>query len=78
MALWSLGGGKLAKRFKVGDKVSWESSGGTAHGTIARKQTRRTSVKGHVVAASPEDPQYIVETSEGKKASHKPDALNKD
>ena len=60
---------------KKGDKVSWKSHGGTAHGTVVKKQTSRTSIKGHTVAASKDDPQYIVETESGAKAAHKPSAL---
>ena len=60
-----------------GDKVSWKSSGGTAHGTVEKKQVTETSIKGHKVAASKEDPQYIVRTDDGAKAAHKPGALKK-
>ena len=61
-----------------GDKVTWNSHGGQAHGTVERKQTSRTRIKGHVVAASPEHPQWIVKTADGKKAAHKDDALTKE
>ena len=63
---------------KKGDKVSWKSHGGTAHGTVARKQTSPTSIKGHKVAASKDNPEYIVVTDKGKQAAHKPDALTKE
>jgi len=61
-----------------GDRVTWESHGGEAHGKIVRKQTSRTHIKGHQIAASKNNPEYIVETDEGKRAAHKPDALKKD
>ena len=61
-----------------GDKVSWKSHGGTAHGKVVKKQTTPTMIKGHKVAPSKDDPQFIVETDEGKKAAHKPDALKKE
>lgn len=61
-----------------GDKVSWKSHGGEAHGHVVRKQTSETHIKGHKVAASKENPQYIVETDEGKRAAHKPEALTKE
>lgn len=64
--------------FRKGDKVTWNSHGGQAHGTVEKKQTSRTSIKGHVVAASPEQPQFIVKTADGKKAAHKADALTKE
>lgn len=64
--------------FKAGDRVSWNSHGGTAHGKVVRKQTSETSIKGHKVAASKDDPQYIVETDDGARAAHKPEALTRD
>jgi hypothetical protein len=68
----------MAEEFKKGDKVKWKSHGGDAHGIVEKKQTSRTTIKGHVVAASPESPQFIVKTAEGKKAAHKADALTKE
>jgi hypothetical protein len=68
----------MAKRLHKGDAVSWKSHGGTAHGKVVRKQTTPTAIKGHKVAASEDDPQYIVETDEGKRAAHKPGALEKE
>lgn len=68
----------MAGNFSKGDKVSWKSPGGEAHGKIVRKQTEPTQIKGHKVAAGPENPQFIVETEEGKRAAHKPEALSKD
>ena len=62
---------------KAGDKVSWKSHGGTAEGKVVKKLTRRTSIKGHTVAASKDEPEFLVETDEGKKAAHKPEALRK-
>lgn len=61
--------------FKKGDKVTWKSHGGEAHGTVEKKQTGPTDIKGHNVAATKEDPQYIVKTEKGSIASHKPEAL---
>lgn len=62
---------------KKGDKVEWQSHGGTAHGTVEKKQTSDTKIKSHQVRASEEDPQLIVKTEKGAKAAHKPDALKK-
>ena len=64
-------------KVKTGDPVEWNSHGGTAEGKVVKKVTRRTSIKGHIVAASKDDPQFLVETDEGKKAAHKPEALRK-
>jgi len=68
----------MTKTFSKGDAVKWNSHGDEAHGKVVRKQTGPTRIKGHKVAASPEDPQFIVETDEGKRAAHKPEALAKD
>lgn len=68
----------MADELKTGDKVTWKSHGGTAHGTVRKKQTTPTKIKGHTVAASKDDPQYIVETDKGTRAAHKPTALHKD
>jgi hypothetical protein len=62
---------------KSGDKVSWNSHGGTAHGTVEKKVTSDTKIKGHTVRASKDDPQFIVKSDHGGKAAHKPSALKK-
>lgn len=62
---------------KKGDAVTWKSHGGTAHGTVEKKQTSPTSIKGHKVAATPEEPQFIVRSDNGGKAAHKSAALKK-
>ncbi|HET9638491.1 MAG TPA: DUF2945 domain-containing protein [Allosphingosinicella sp.] len=68
----------MTASFSKGDKVKWNSHGGEAHGKVVRKQTGPTRIKGHKVAASPDNPQFIVETEEGKRAAHKTEALSKD
>ena len=60
-----------------GDKVTWKSHGGTAHGVVEKKQTSDTKIKGHQVRATPDDPQYIVKSDNGGKAAHKASALKK-
>jgi hypothetical protein len=67
----------MPKSLSPGDKVTWKSHGGEAQGKVVKKQTSPTQIKGHKVAASKDDPQYIVETDEGKRAAHHPDALKK-
>lgn len=67
----------MAKSLSKGDSVTWKSHGGEAHGKVVRKQTKATNIKGHKVAASKDNPQYIVETDEGKRAAHKAEALTK-
>lgn len=66
----------MSDEFKPGDKVQWESSQGTIDGTVKKKLTEPTDIKGHHVAASKEDPQYLVASDKtGKEAAHKPTAL---
>lgn len=69
----------MADDLKKGDKVRWSSSQGEVHGTVERKLTSPTDIKGHHVAASKDNPEYLVESSKtGAEAAHKPDALKKD
>jgi hypothetical protein len=45
---------------------------------MKKKLTERTEVGGQTVAASEDDPRYLVESEKtGKEAAHKPDALEK-
>ena len=39
----------MAKRFKVGDRVSWNSEAGRVSGTIVEIHTRDTDYKGHSI-----------------------------
>ena len=66
------------KSLKKGDKVSWKSHGGTAHGTVEKKLTSETQIKGHTAKASRDNPEFLVKTGEGKEAAHKPGALTKE
>ena len=68
----------MARQLKRGDDVSWKSHGGTAHGKVEKKVTSSTRIKGHTAQATPDDPQYIVESESGGKAAHKPSALTKE
>lgn len=66
------------KDLKPGDKVEWDTSQGKTSGEVVRKQTSETQIKSHKVAASPEDPQFIVRSEKsGKQAAHKPGELRK-
>jgi hypothetical protein len=68
----------MTKSLKAGDKVTWDSSGGRSTGKVVRKQTDPTQIKGHKVAASKDNPEYIVKSDKsGKIAAHKPDELKK-
>lgn len=68
----------MTKEFKPGDKVEWDSSGGHSVGTVVKKQTTPAKIKSHTVAASKDNPEYIVKSDKsGKKAAHKPEALKR-
>lgn len=64
------------KDFKAGDKVSWNSTQGKVVGSVKKKLTAPTDIKTHHVAASPDNPQVLVQSaSSGQLAAHKPAAL---
>jgi hypothetical protein len=63
---------------KKGDHVEWNTSQGKTEGTVKRKLTEPTHIKGHAVKASKDNPEYLVETGKShKEAAHKPDELKK-
>ena len=66
------------KTFKAGDTVKWDHSQGTTTGKVVRKLTKATTIKTHKVAASKENPEYLVESGKtGARAAHKPTELRK-
>lgn len=66
------------KSFKAGDKVKWDHSQGTTEGKVVRKLTRPTKIKTHKVAASKDNPEYLVNSAKtGAEAAHKPSELRK-
>jgi len=68
----------MAEKLKTGDKVEWETSQGKTSGTVKKKLTKPTDIKGHTVAASADNPEYLVKSEKsGKEAAHKPAALKK-
>ena len=67
----------MANSLRAGDRVSWSSHGGTAHGKVVEKVTEPMTIKGHKVAASKDNPEYLVETDDGKRAAHKAESLRK-
>lgn len=68
----------VAENLKKGDKVEWKTSQGATKGTIKKKLTSPIDIKGHHVAASKDNPEYLVESDKsGKEAAHKPKSLKK-
>jgi Hypervirulence associated proteins TUDOR domain len=68
----------MAKQLKTGDRVAWRSSGGGSVGRVERKLTSPGKIKGHEVAASEGNPEFLVRSDKsGKIAAHKPSALRR-
>lgn len=68
----------MRKEPKAGERVRWSSSGGEAVGRVVRKLTKSTRIKGHKVAASKENPEFLVESEKsGGRAAHRKEALRK-
>jgi hypothetical protein len=51
---------RVTKTVKTGDKVAWESSGGGSVRRAEKKLTSPARIKGHDVAASKDNPEYLV------------------
>ncbi len=66
------------EEFEPGEKVEWNTPQGKTRGTVKKKLTSRTEVGGQTVAASDEDPRYLVKSEKsGKEAAHKPARLKR-
>jgi len=68
----------VQERFEKGDHVRWNSEAGYVTGRIVQVHTRDTDYKGHTRYASPEDPQYEIESDKTDHvAMHKGGALSR-
>jgi Hypervirulence associated proteins TUDOR domain len=68
----------MAKTLETGDKVAWRSSGGGSVGRVERKLTSPGKIEGHEIAASQNNPEFLVQSDKsGKVAAHKPSALRR-
>jgi hypothetical protein len=66
----------VAKRFKVGDHVGWNSEAGHVSGRIIAVHTKDFDYKGHTHHASASDPQYEIKSDRTDHiAAHKGSAL---
>jgi len=64
--------------FEPGDKVAWDTPQGETHGTVVRKLTAPMQIKRHHVAASPDNPEYLVKSDKtGAEAAHRPGELRR-
>jgi hypothetical protein len=68
----------MAKIFKAGDHVSWNSEAGRVSGRIVRVHTSDVNYKGYVRHASTDDPQYEIKSDKTDHvALHKGQALRR-
>jgi hypothetical protein len=65
---------------KKGDHVTWNagSEGKHIEGTVQKTITEPMEIKGHHVAASPDNPEVVVKSDKtGAIAAHKPESVHK-
>jgi len=68
----------MGRALRPGEAVDWNTPQGVTHGHVVEKTTSRGKIKGHTVAASKDNPEYVVESDKtGKRAAHKRSALKK-
>jgi hypothetical protein len=66
----------MAKIFKVGDHVIWNSEAGYVSGTIVKVHTKNVNYKGYTHHASADEPQYEIKSDKTDHiALHKATAL---
>lgn len=66
----------MAKSFKVGEQVSWNSEAGRVRGTIVKVHTKDVNYKGYTHHANRDDPQYEIKSEKTDHiALHKGGAL---
>lgn len=62
--------------FSKDDKVSWNTSQGTTHGTIQEERTEDFEFEGQQFRPTQDDPYYIIKSDKtGSRAAHKHSAL---
>ena len=68
----------MKARFKIGDRVGWNSEAGRVNGTIIKIHTRDFDYKGHTHHANRDTPQYEIKSSKTNHvAAHKGSAMHK-
>lgn len=68
----------MKAKYKVGDKVSWNSEAGRVSGTIIKVRKSDFDYKGYTHHANEDDPQYEIKSSKTDHiAAHKGSALKK-
>ncbi len=68
----------MAERFRRGDRVEWNFRGRTVTGRVRKRLVERTEVNGQVVAATKDEPRYLVRSdASGKETFRRPEALKR-
>lgn len=68
----------MAKIFKRGDRVAWNSEAGRVRGVILKKVISDTLFKGYVHHATSDEPQYLIRSDKTDHiAIHKAQALTR-
>lgn len=68
----------MTQKLKQGDKVEWETSQGKTTGTVKKKLTAPMKIKCHQVAASQDNPEYLIKSEKsGALSAHQPKMLKK-
>ena len=68
----------MGRKFRRGDRVSWNSEAGMVTGVIVKTITSGTLLKGRIRHASPDNPQYVIQSDKTDHvAIHKATALTK-
>jgi hypothetical protein len=68
----------MPHEFRRGDRVEWNFRGRTVVGRVRKRLISRTEVAGQVVAASKDDPRYVVRSDKtGKETARRGAALTR-
>jgi len=68
----------MAQDFKRGDRVEWRFRGHRVVGRVRRRLTSRTIVEGRPVAATKDDPRYVVRSEKsGKETTRRAESLRR-
>ena len=57
----------MPNQLKRGERVEWNFRGHTVRGTVRRRLTTRTEIDGRIVAASKDDPRFVVRSEKSGK-----------
>jgi hypothetical protein len=68
----------MSHEFRRGDRVEWNFRGRKVVGRVRKRLTSRTEIGGQIVAASKDDPRYLVRSEKsGRETARRPDALTR-